>query len=77
MKRTNARGRARPLFGEAGQRALRGEGDGLIPSGAFFRQLSARAGPVTALCLQFECHAETAEMTCFSRVFCETALMMP
>ena len=39
----------------------------LIPSGAFFRQLSARAGPVTALCLQFECHAEMAEMTCVSR----------
>jgi hypothetical protein len=28
------------------------------PSRSLFRQFSARAGPMTALCLQSECHAE-------------------
>ena len=37
-------------------------------SGPVFRQLSARAGPVSALCLQSECHAEMPETRFFSRV---------
>jgi hypothetical protein len=38
------------------------------PSGSVFRLLSASTGPLTALWLQAECHAEMPETRCFSRV---------